>query len=101
MKTYRLQIENQPIGGQASFLQFGPPLTTLDVSTPPLSSVARTVFVTSQDEDARIRVTLTEVNAPGGAIVAGGLTGSVVLNPDPNNPSLQNPRCRIRRCRTH
>ena len=28
--------------GQASFLQFGPPLTTLDVSMPALSSVART-----------------------------------------------------------
>ena len=52
-KTYRLRIENQPIGGQASFLQFGPALTTLDVTTPVLSSVARTVFVTSQDEDAR------------------------------------------------
>ena len=91
VKTYRLRIENQPIGGQASFLQFGPALTTLDVTTPVLSSVARTVFVTSQDEDARIRVSLTEVTAPGGAIVAGGLSGSVVLNPDPNNPSLQNP----------
>ncbi len=25
-------IENQPVGGQASFLQFGAPLTTLDVT---------------------------------------------------------------------
>ena len=41
-RVYRLHIENQPIGGQASFLQFGAPLTTLDVSTPALSSIART-----------------------------------------------------------
>ena len=30
-RIYRLIIENQPAGGQASFLQFGPALTTLDV----------------------------------------------------------------------
>ena len=41
-RVYRLRIENQPIGGQASFLQFGAPLPTLDVSTPALSSMART-----------------------------------------------------------
>ena len=95
-RTYRLRIENQPVGGQASFLQFGAPLTTLDVTTPALSSVARTVFVTAQDENARIRVSVTEVTAPGGTVVADGLTGSVVLNPDPQQPG----RCRIRRCRT-
>ena len=90
-RVYRLHIENQPVGGQASFLQFGAPLTTLDVSTPALSSVARTVFVTAQDQNARIRVSVTEVNGVGGAVVANGLTGTVVLNPDPQNPVLQNP----------
>ena len=90
-RVYRLHIENQPAGGQASFLQFGAPLTTLDVSTPALSSVARTVFVTAQDQNARIRVSVTEVNGVGGTVVANGLTGTVVLNPDPQNPVLQNP----------
>ena len=90
-RTYRLRIENQPVGGQASFLQFGAPLTTLDVSTPALSSVARTVFVTAQDQNARIRVSVTEINGVGGAVVTNGLTGTVVLNPDPQNPVLQNP----------
>ena len=61
------------------------------MTTPALSSVARTVFVTAQDENARIRVSVTEVTAPGGGVVANGLTGTVVLNPDP-----QNPCCRIR-----
>ena len=37
-RFYRLTIENQPAGGQASFLQFGAPLTTLDVATPAFSS---------------------------------------------------------------
>ena len=90
-RVYRLHIENQPTGGQASFLQFGAPLTTLDVSTPALSSVVRSVFVTAQDQNARIRVSVTEVNGIGGAVVTGGLTGTVVLNPDPQNPVLQNP----------
>ncbi|HEU4891732.1 MAG TPA: FG-GAP-like repeat-containing protein [Vicinamibacterales bacterium] len=90
-RTYRLRIENQPFGGQASFLQFGPALTTLDVSTPALSSIARTVFVTAQEPNARITVSVTEVTGVGGAVVPNGLTGTAVLNPDPQNPVLQNP----------
>ena len=90
-RTYRLRIENQPVGGAASFLQFGTPLTTLDVATPALSSVARSVFVTAQDQNARIRVSVTEISGVGGTVVTNGLTGVVVLNPDPQNPVLQNP----------
>ena len=91
-RTYRLRIENQPLGGgQASFLQFGPALTTLDVATPALSSVARTVFVTAQEPTARITVSVTEVTGVGGTVVPNGLTGTAVLNPDPQNPVLQNP----------
>ena len=37
------------------------------------------------------RVSVTEVNGVGGTVVANGLTGTVVLNPDPQNPVLQNP----------
>ena len=91
IRTFRLTIENQPVGGQSSFLQFSP-LTTLDVTIPPFSSMARTVFATSTDENARINVSIIEVTAPGGAPVAGGLSGNVVLNPDPQAPRLQNPR---------
>jgi uncharacterized repeat protein (TIGR01451 family) len=90
-RSYRLRIENQPAGGQASFLQFGAPLTVLDVTTPPLSSVARTVFVTAAQQTARIRVSVTQITAAGGTVVPNGLSGSVVLNPDPQNPVLQNP----------
>ena len=49
------------------------------------------VFVTAQDQNARIRVSVTEINGVGGTVVANGLTGTVVLNPDPQNPVLQNP----------
>ena len=99
-RVYRLRIENQPVGGQASFLQFGAPLTTLDVTTPAFSSVARSVFVTAQDQNARTRVSVTQINAPGGTVVANGLTGTVVLNPDPQNPVLQNPVLQNPNCRT-
>ncbi len=91
-RFYRLTIEDQPAGGQASFLQFGAPLTTLDVVTPAYSSVARTVFVTApQDSTARVRVSVVQVTGVGGQVVPDGLTGEVVLNPDPQNPVLQNP----------
>ena len=91
IRTFRLTIENQPVGGQASFLQFSP-LPTLDVTIPPFSSMARTVFASSTDENARINVSIIEITAPGGVPVAGGLSGNVVLNPDPQAPRLQNPR---------
>ena len=91
IKTFRLTIDNQPPGGEASFLQFSL-LTFLDVQVPPFSSVARSVFATSTDEDARIHVTIVEITAPGGAPVVGGLSGSVVLNPEPGAPRLQSPR---------
>ena len=39
-RYYRLTIDDQPPGGEASFVQFGPPLTTLDVWTPAFSSAA-------------------------------------------------------------
>ena len=63
IRTFRLTIENQPVGGQASFLQFSP-LPTLDVTIPPFSSMARTVFATSTDENARINVSIIEITAP-------------------------------------
>ena len=49
------------------------------MTIPPFSSMARTVFATSTDENARINVSIIEVTAPGGVPVAGGLSGNVVL----------------------
>ncbi|HET8786993.1 MAG TPA: FG-GAP-like repeat-containing protein, partial [Candidatus Limnocylindrales bacterium] len=94
-RSYRLTIANQPQGGSASFLQFTSatsPLTVLDVSVPPFSSVARSVFATSDDEHATIRVNVNEIATPGAPTsLPGGLSGTVVLNGDATNPSLQNP----------
>ena len=85
-RTFQLTIDNQPDGGTASFLQFEP-LLAVTVPVPAYSSIARTVFVTSSVESARVAVSIVEV-APN----PGGLRGQVLLNPDPAAPRLQNPR---------
>ncbi len=88
--TYRLTIANQPVGGDASFSQFQA-ATSLDVSVPARSTVARTVFVRSSDPHAQVRVTVTQITAPAGTAVPGGQQGTIVLNPDPTNPDIANP----------
>ena len=92
-RRFRLSIENQPSGGAASFLQFQQ-VTTLEVNVPPFSTIARSVFATSDNERARINVSVTELDSATGAPVPGGLNGTVVLNadPDPLSPRLQSPR---------
>ena len=91
IRTYRLAIVNQPIGGgQASFKQFEL-LTTLDVQVPRKSTVARTVFVRATDPHAQVAVTVTEITAPNGTVVPGGQQGTIILNPDPTNPDIENP----------
>ena len=89
-RTYRLTIANQPVGGDASFTQFQP-TTTLDVSVPARSTVARTVFVRSSDPKAQVRVNVVQVSQPNGEIVQSGQQGTIVLNPDPTNPDIANP----------
>ena len=90
IRSFRLTITNQPVGGQASFKQFAP-LTTLDVRVPRKSTVARTVFARSSDPHAPINVSVVEIAAPGGAPVPNGQQGTIVLNPDPTTPDLENP----------
>jgi uncharacterized repeat protein (TIGR01451 family) len=91
-RSYRLTILDQPVGGQASFRQFDPPLTVLDVSIPRLSSVARTAYVTSTDPTARVTIEVSEISAPGAPVLLpGGLRSSIVINGDPTNPAIENP----------
>jgi uncharacterized repeat protein (TIGR01451 family) len=94
-RSYRLDILNQPAGGQASFAQFAAAdaaVIQLDVSVPPFSTVARTVYATSTEALAQIRVTVTEIASPGAPVpVPGGLSATIVLNGDATNPSIQNP----------
>jgi hypothetical protein len=93
--SYRLSILTQPVGGVASFLQFAqsntPPLTQLDISIAPLSSAARSVFITSSDPNATVPVSAQQITAPSGTVVAGGLTSSITLNTDLSNPNISNP----------
>jgi hypothetical protein len=99
IRRYRFTITNQPPGGQASFLQFSPagsPLTTLDATLAPRSSASRTVYVTSSNPTATVNVSVVEVIVPvtptaTPPIKPGGLTGTIVLNPDVTNPDVTNP----------
>jgi hypothetical protein len=89
-----MTIPAQP-SGSASFRQFAP-LTQLDVAIGPRSSVSRTVYVSSTDPRAQVKVDVNEVS--GGVIVppdSGGLEGTAVSTrtPEPGlmNPDLMNP----------
>ena len=91
-RSYRLTILDQPVGGHASFRQFEPLLTVLDVSIPRLSSVARTVYVSSSDPTARVTIDVAEISAPGApAPLDGGLHSAIVINGDASNPAIENP----------
>ena len=105
-RTFRLTIANQPADapapGKASFLQFATPglpdpLTELFVRVPAKSTATRTVFVTSQIEDASVTVLVEEFSglpADGGVLIPpseDGLHSTVVLNPDITNPDITNP----------
>jgi uncharacterized protein YjbI with pentapeptide repeats len=91
LKTYRLTIV-APAGVQASFLQASP-LTTLDASAAPLSSISRSVFAiaTGANLKPQITVNVQEFTVPGGSPVPNGQATSVLLNPDLTNPDLTNP----------
>jgi hypothetical protein len=99
-KTFELTIENQPVGGRASFSQYPlppfdatspPPLTVLQVTVPRRSTIARTVYATSTDPHAQIHVSVVEITGVGGTEVPSGLESTVVLNPDISNPDISNP----------
>jgi parallel beta-helix repeat protein len=96
-RTFRLTILNQPPGGRASFDQFPippytsatpPPRTVLDVRVSAKSTASRTVYVTSSDPDASIKVDIDEVDYATGEVP---LDGMVTLNPDIENPDIENP----------
>ena len=98
-RTFRLTIENQPVGGRASFIETPlppytpaspPPVTVLDIIVPRRSTVARNVYATSTDPHAQIRVSVKELGT-NGLELPGGLGSTVVLNPDISNPDISNP----------
>jgi len=94
IKTFRMTIAAQPVGGHASFSQFTPPtapLTSIDVTTAGRSMAARSVYATSSNPKAQIVVNVQEIASIGGAPTPAGLTGAIVLNPDIQNPDIQNP----------
>ncbi len=95
-KAFRFTIENQPVGGQASFDQLGllepkPLLLTLDVKVAPRSMVTRTVYATSSNAKEQVRVRVEEIRIEDFLPVSGGLATKVILNPDISNPDISNP----------
>ena len=95
LRHYRMTLPFPGVA-RASFLQFATsgfpdPLLSLDVSLAPLSSAARTVWVTSTNPHAIVAVDVREISAPGGSILPDGNTGSLLLNPDATNPAITNP----------
>src|SRR3954469_6077964 len=100
VRVFRFTVENQPVGGRASFLQTPlppytqtspAPLTVLDVIVPRRSTVVRNVYATSTDPHAQINVSVKEVGAVNGPATPGGLQSTIVLNPDISNPDISNP----------
>jgi hypothetical protein len=93
LKTFRLQIANQPAGGVASFDQFDPNQFIVEpVIIARYSSIARTVFVSRKagstllDPKATVRVDVTEL--AGGAPVS---TEAILLNGDRSAPEIDSP----------
>ncbi|MBT8086219.1 MAG: hypothetical protein KJN72_13405, partial [Woeseia sp.] len=99
-QTYTLRIENQPpdagVNGRASFLQVPVApfqstaglLTEIAVAISANSTIARTVYVTSNTQDPEIVVSVSD----GGAVTFGTITlNADVLSPDIQNPDVQNP----------
>jgi hypothetical protein len=88
-RFFRLTIEPPPLGTLASFQQFDT-VSSILVTVPARSTAARSVYVTSADPDASVRVLVQEVDIAG-VDVMGGLSGAAVLNPDILNPDILNP----------
>jgi hypothetical protein len=99
--AFRFRILDQPVGGRASFLQFdavpSTPAYDLVTTLEPIiigakSGVARTVYVTSTDPRARVRVEIVQI--AGGGVPPPppeGRSSIVILNPDIGNPDIGNP----------
>ena len=92
VKTFRMRVTAQPVGGFASFQQiFTQPVTFIDVVVPARSTAARTLYVTSSDEHARVTVEVFEINQAGnGTPTPNGLSGTVILNADIENADIEN-----------
>ncbi len=91
-----------PSGMTASFRNDGVSLLSFDVTVPAHSAVYRSLFATAGSPAASVTVNVNEVNPaspanclgqvpPTCALVTGGLSGSVTLNPPGSNPSLVQP----------
>ena len=72
-KTFRITIANQPLlangtvdpAGFASLEQFGPIVTTEDVTIPAQLAVSRPIFAQSANPTASVMVNVQEITSPG------------------------------------
>ena len=63
-------------------------VSSLDVEIAPYSSISRPLYVSSTNAQESVTVFVAEIDRPGGSVVPGGLTSTVVINPDPENPLI-------------
>jgi uncharacterized protein YjbI with pentapeptide repeats len=85
--SFRLTVAKEPISGDASFLEFGS-LNSLDLDIAPFSSVSRPAFVTATNPKDTATIDINQIDKVGGSPVAGGLHGSVIINPDTTAPNV-------------
>jgi Bacterial Ig domain len=84
-KFYRLSFLTG--GASASFSQSDPDIDSGDVQLFPYSSTTRVVYV-SPTATGFVTIQVREIDAYGGAIVAGGLSGTATINADSSNPEI-------------
>ncbi len=93
-RYFRLSI-TAPAGVTISFhpLSINPLLTTTDVAISKRGKVAITVFAKATgtaNPNSALRLAAQEITGIGGSVISGGLQGTLVLNPDPTNPTPLN-----------
>ncbi len=89
---FRLSMADDEANGVDGSFQQLSNVNTLDVEILPHSSITRTVYVTSANQTASVRVDVNQISGIGGTLISGGRSTSIALNSDPTNPQLSNPQ---------
>ena len=87
VKSFRMSVAAAQDVERATFVEFEN-VASLDLEIAPFSTAARTLFVTSASPSGSATVLVEEISTPGGGVVSGGLSTSIFLNPDPDNPAI-------------
>lgn len=89
-RFFRFSFSTPAMAAYASFDQTNPAVDTLDVQLFPFSGASRVVYLPAGDVNVPVVVLVQETVTFGGAVTAGGSTGSAAINRDGSNPPLVN-----------